>query len=187
MSFLGFKPAAGLFYMLVYTSKHILKFTGVDFKRDISTLTFMIKNKLHCRRASAEDVPAMSEIRLAVKENVLSNPARISHQMYLDYLEILGRGWVCESNGIILGFSYAAKEDSSIWALFVRPECEGLGAGKALLALAVEWLFSLGNETVTLGTTANTRADRFYQQQGWERGEMKDDVEVYYTLHLSTV
>jgi GNAT superfamily N-acetyltransferase len=143
----------------------------------------MMKNNLHFRRATIEDIPSMSEIRLAVKENVLSNPARVTHQMYLDYLDLLGRGWVCESDGALIGFSYAAKEDSSIWALFVRPECEGVGAGKVLLALAVEWLFSLGNTTVTLGTSANTRADRFYQRQGWSRGEMKDAVEVYYTLH----
>ena len=141
-----------------------------------------MKNKLHCRRATLEDIPSMSEIRLAVKENVLSNPARVTHQMYVDYLELSGRGWVCESNGAIIGFSYAATEDSSIWALFVRPECEGVGAGKALLALAADWLFSLGNETVTLGTAANTRADRFYLRQGWSRGEMKDAVEVYYYL-----
>lgn len=141
-----------------------------------------MKNNLHCRRATIEDIPLMSEIRLAVKENVLSNPARVTRQMYLDYLDHLGRGWVCECDGAIIGFSYAAIEDASIWALFVRPECEGLGAGKALLAHAVEWLFSLGNEKVTLGTSANTRADRFYQRQGWLRGEMKDAVEVYYTL-----
>lgn len=142
-----------------------------------------MKNKLNYRLATVADIPVLTEIRLAVKENALSNPARVPYQVYVDYLELLGRGWVCEEKGEIIGFSYAAKEDSSIWALFVRPECEGLGAGKALLALAVEWLFSLGNSTVTLGTAANTRADRFYQRQGWSRGEMKDAVEVYYTLH----
>lgn len=137
--------------------------------------------------ATLADIPRMMEIRLAVKENVLSNPARVPYQMYVDYLELLGRGWVCEREGEIIAFSYAAKEDASIWALFVRPDCEGLGAGKTLLALAVEWLFSVGNETVTLGTAANTRADRFYQRQGWARGEMKDAVEVYYSLQKTVL
>ncbi len=139
-------------------------------------------NKTVFRLATVADIPAMSGIRIAVRENALSNPARITRQMYEDYLERLGRGWVCEFNNEIIGFSYAAKEDSSIWALFVHPDREGLGAGKALLQLAVDWLFSLGNETVTLGTQANTRADRFYSSQGWLRGEMKDDVEILYTL-----
>ncbi|MDO8179817.1 MAG: GNAT family N-acetyltransferase [Undibacterium sp.] len=146
-----------------------------------------MKNQLNYRMATVADIPRLMEIRLAVKENVLSNPARVPYQMYVDYLQLLGRGWVCEREGEIIAFSYAAKEDASIWALFVRPDCEGLGAGKALLALAVEWLFSLGNETVTLGTAANTRADRFYQRQGWARGEMKDAVEVYYTLSRSQI
>lgn len=141
-----------------------------------------MQDNLIFRLATRSDIPAMSQIRLAVKENVLSNPARITPQMYVDYLELLGRGWVCESNGEIIGFSYAAKQDASIWALFTKPEREGLGAGKGLLQLAVDWLFSLGNEKVVLGTAAGTRADRFYQRQGWIRGEMKDAVEVVYTL-----
>lgn len=141
-----------------------------------------MQNNLIFRTATRADIPAMAQIRLAVKENALSNPARITPQMYEDYLELLGRGWICESAGEIIGFSYAAKQDASIWALFVRPECEGQGAGKGLLKTAVEWLFSLGHQRVTLGTAANTRADRFYARQGWIRGAMKDAVEVVYTL-----
>lgn len=137
---------------------------------------------LHYRIATLADIPAMMDIRLAVKENVLSNPARVPYQMYVDYLDYLGRGWVCERAGQIIAFSYAAKADSSIWALFVQPECEGLGAGKTLLTLATDWLFSLGNDSVSLGTTVDTRADRFYARQGWLRGEMKDDIEVEYRL-----
>lgn len=143
----------------------------------------MVQN-FNFRQATLSDIEAMSKIRLSVKENVLSNPARVTRQMYEDYLGPLGRGWVCEIDGKIVGFSYAAKEDSSIWALFVLPEYEGRGAGKGLLKLAVEWLFSLGNEEVKLGTAANTRADRFYAAQGWTRGEMKDDVEVWYSLKM---
>lgn len=127
----------------------------------------------------------MMTIRLAVKENVLSNPALVTHQMYLDYLDTLGRGWVCERAGEIIGFSYAAREDSSIWALFISPEHEGCGAGQGLLKLATDYLFSLGNETIKLGTAANTRADRFYAAQDWIRGDMKNAVEVGYTLHKS--
>ena len=124
----------------------------------------------------------MSRIRLAVRENVLSNPARITEAMYRDYLDALGRGWVAEQDGEIIGFSYADRTDSSIWALFVDPRREGLGAGRQLLQLAVDWLFEIGHPQVSLGTQAHTRADRFYAAQGWTRGEMKDDVEVWYRL-----
>ena len=125
----------------------------------MSALTF--------RRATVDDIPAMSRIRLAVRENALSNPACITEAMYRDYLDAHGRGWVAEDDGGIIGFSYADRTDASIWALFVDPEREGLGAGKRLLRLAVDWLFEIGNDEVRLGTAAATRADRFYAAQGW--------------------
>jgi ribosomal protein S18 acetylase RimI-like enzyme len=124
----------------------------------------------------------MSRIRLAVKENTLSDPSFITRQMYLDYLDKLGRGWVCENAGQIVGFSYAAHDDSSIWALFVLPEQEGLGIGKQLLSLATAYLFDLGNDHIKLGTTPDTRADRFYNALSWERGIMKNSKEVAYVL-----
>ena len=124
----------------------------------------------------------MSRIRLAVRENVLSNPARITEAMYRDYLDALGRGWVAEQDGAVIGFSYADSTDSSIWALFVDPAREGRGAGKRLLRLAVDWLFEIGHPEVRLGTQAHTRADRFYAAQGWTREDMKDEIEVWYRL-----
>ena len=138
-------------------------------------------SELVLRRATVADIPAMSRIRLAVRENALSNPARITGQMYRDYLDALGRGWVAELHGEIVGFSYADRT-GSIWALFVDPPREGLGAGKRLLRLAVDWLFEIGFDEIRLGTAANTRADRFYAAQGWTREDMKDDVEVWYRL-----
>jgi GNAT superfamily N-acetyltransferase len=121
------------------------------------------------RQAASRDIPAMSKIRLAVTENVLSNPGRITTQMYEDYLALLGRGWVAEIDGVVAGFSYANKTDGSIWALFISPEHEGQGLAKRLLELAVTWLFEQGLEAVHLSTGADTRADRFYAMQGWTR------------------
>jgi len=142
-----------------------------------------VAETLNFRPATLADIPAMSAIRIAVQENRLSNPARITRQMYEDYLHRLGRGWVCELAGEIIAFSYAAAEDASIWALFTQPGREGLGAGQQLLRLAVAWLFGLGHQSVLLGTEANTRADRFYAAQGWARGAMRpDSTEVDYSL-----
>lgn len=138
--------------------------------------------RIEYRRATSADIPAMSAIRLAVRENVLSDPRKVTLAMYEDYLDRLGRGWVAEVDGVVVGFAYGARADASIWALFVRPEHERKGIGKRLLALATEWLFAVGAERVVLSTEAATRADRFYAAQGWTRGAMKDDVEVTYTL-----
>jgi GNAT superfamily N-acetyltransferase len=133
------------------------------------------------RRANSQDIPAMSKIRLAVRENTLSDPGRITQKMYEDYLELSGRGWVAEVDGVIAGFSYANRTNSSIWALFVSPEHEGQGLAKALLKLATEWLFELGEESVRLSTGTGTRADRFYALQGWTRERVEGN-EAFYLL-----
>lgn len=130
------------------------------------------------RRARSADIPAMSRIRLSVRENVLSDPKRVTAQMYEDYLEKDGRGWVAEIGGEIAAFCYADKNDGSIWALFVDPEKEGRGLAKTLLHLAVDWIFEIGHASAKLDTGAHTRADRFYALQGWTRrqlGEAKVD------------
>lgn len=133
------------------------------------------------RRALHGDIPAMSRIRLAVMENTLSDPARITPQMYEDFLEQSGRGWVAEQDGDIVAFCYADKINASIWALFVQPGHEGRGLGKALLGLAVDWLFELGHARAHLTTGAGTRADRFYAAQGWVR-EPADGLDIAYSL-----
>ncbi|WP_307730920.1 GNAT family N-acetyltransferase [Pseudoduganella chitinolytica] len=126
------------------------------------------------RRATAADIPAMSAIRLAVTENVLSDPSRVTLAMYEDYLDRAGRGWVAELDGTIAAFCYADRADASIWALFVQPGYEGRGMAKHLLGLATDWLFAQGHERIRLATGAGTRADRFYAAQGW-RGSPRDD------------
>jgi GNAT superfamily N-acetyltransferase len=137
------------------------------------------------RRAKSYDIPAMSVIRLAVRENILSDPNRITRQMYEDYLELLGRGWVVEIGGDVVGFSYADKTNSSIWALFISPNHEGKGLAKQLLNMATGWLFDQGQECVRLSTGMGTRADRFYGLQGWTRERVEGN-DAFYLLVAST-
>ena len=134
------------------------------------------------REATVADVPAMSEVRLSVRENVLSDPRKVTREMYVAYLGEAGKGWLCEEGGEVVGFSVASLADASIWALFVRPEHEGRGVGARLLRLATDWLFRMGASSITLGTEAGTRADTFYERQGWQRGEIKQGGEVTYLL-----
>ena len=134
------------------------------------------------REANAEDIPALSEIRLSVTENVLSDPCKVTPEMYAAYLSVLGKGWLCEVEGEVVGFCVASLKDASIWALFVKPGHEGRGVGTRLLSLATNWLFGMGASSISLSTGVHTRADRVYERLGWKRGEVKADGEVSYRL-----
>lgn len=143
-----------------------------------------LQHALSLRRAVSADIPAMSTIRLAVAENTLSDPTRITPAMYEDFLENAGRGWVAEHDGQVVAFCYADQAKGSIWALFVRPDNEGKGLGRALLEQASDWLFASGHEAIHLTTGAGTRADRFYAKQGWLRS-VENANDVGYTLMKS--
>jgi GNAT superfamily N-acetyltransferase len=119
------------------------------------------------RLATVSDVPAMHRLRLQVRENVLSDPSRITEAMTADAITVSGRGWVCEEHGKILGFSIARDKDPSIWALFTLPGEEGRGIGHALHEAAVDWLWLLGAQRIWLTTEPGTRAERFYRERGW--------------------
>lgn len=140
---------------------------------------------MNFREARVEDIPALFEVRLSVRENVLSDPRKVTREMCVDYLGESGKGWLCEIEGEVVGFCIASMKDASIWALFVKPSHEGRGIGKRLLRLATDWLFEMNVESIVLSTDAHTRADRFYEEQGWQRGEMRPDGEVCYQLNKS--
>ena len=136
------------------------------------------------RQATSNDIPSMSTIRRSVTQNGLADPARISTRMYEEYLEKSGRGWVAETEGEVVAFCYADRDNASIWALFVSPAHEGRGFAKTLLKLAAEWLFDMGHDCICLSTAAGTRADRFYAAQGWRR-KADSGSEVVYQLAKS--
>jgi GNAT superfamily N-acetyltransferase len=108
----------------------------------------------------------MHVVRLAVRENRLSDPERVTEAEYRAALAETGCTWVVEADGEIAAFATGYR-DGSIWALFVHPDHEGRGYGKALHATMVDWLWSLGHARLRLTTDPGTRAERFYVSQGW--------------------
>ena len=118
------------------------------------------------RLARRADIPAMHRVRLAVRENRLSDPCRVTPADYLPAITELGRGWVAESSGLIVGFSVGYRS-GNIWALFVDPCHEGRGYGKALHSAMVSWLWAQGLRQLWLTTAAGTRAEGFYRALGW--------------------
>ena len=123
------------------------------------------------REAVDDDIEAMQEVRLSVLENKISYPNLLPASLYHHYLNEIGKGWVCEDAGYIVGFSVACLKDGTIWALFVKPGWEGRGAGKRLLEKATRWLFENGVAEVSLGTAPALAPTGFTGCRGGREGE----------------
>jgi GNAT superfamily N-acetyltransferase len=108
------------------------------------------------------------ETRAAVRENRLSDSSKIAVADYLWFIDNSAI-WVWEDSGQILGFSAGDPRDGSIWALFVAPDGEGRGIGRALLRRACDGLRAAGHRRAVLGTEPGTRAEGFYLREGWSR------------------
>ncbi|SES27428.1 GNAT family N-acetyltransferase [Pedobacter rhizosphaerae] len=121
------------------------------------------------REAKITDIPEIQIVRHTVKENTLSNPALVTDADCEDFTTQRGKGWVCDIDGQIVGFSIVDLKDHNVWALFLRPEHEGKGIGKTLHRLMMDWYFSQTKEMIWLGTAPNTRAEAFYSLQGWKK------------------
>jgi ribosomal protein S18 acetylase RimI-like enzyme len=119
------------------------------------------------REATIEDIPQIQFVRNSVKENMLSNPTLVSDEDCKIYLTEKGKGWVCEIDKNIIGFSIVDVKDKNVWALFVHPEFEAKGIGKKLYDMMLNWYFNQTKETVWLSTAPNTRAEKFYGKAGW--------------------
>lgn len=120
------------------------------------------------REAVVEDIAQIQIVRHLVKENVLSDPALVPDADVEDYIIRRGKGWVCETDGKIVGFAIADLEDHNIWALFLDPEYEKRGIAKQLHRTMLNWYFSQTENTVWLSTGHSTRAETFYRMQGWQ-------------------
>lgn len=118
------------------------------------------------REALAADVPAMHAIRLRVRENRLSDPRVVVEQDYHDFMARDTMSWVCEVDGAIAGFAMVDVEKHNLWALFVAPEQERQGIGKALHDVLCTAYFQR-NDHLRLSTDPNTRANGFYLKAGY--------------------
>ncbi len=140
--------------------------------------------KMSIRQAVVADISDMHRVRMSVRENMLSDSRRVTPEMYREHLNEVGRGWVHEQDGRIVGFAVANLESCSVWALFVDPAWEGRGIGRALLGTLVEWLHAQGTNKVTLCTEPGTRAASFYEVAGWKFKHIDESGEAIYELFL---
>ncbi|MCE3074339.1 GNAT family N-acetyltransferase [Chryseobacterium gwangjuense] len=134
---------------------------------------------MEIREARIEDIPQIQIVRNSVKENTLSDPGLVTDKDCEEFLFERGKGWVCEIDHQIVGFSIVDMKENNIWALFLHPDSEKKGIGRKLHDVMLNWYFEQTKENVWLGTLPHTRAEEFYRKSGWKevgshgKGEIK--------------
>lgn len=136
------------------------------------------------RQAEEADIPALMTIRAAVRENILSDPSKVTIEDYRWFIKHAPL-WLWEDNGIIKGFSAGDPRDSTIWAQFVDPSYERRGIGRALLAHTCEAMRAAGHGRLALSTEAGTRAEGFYRTAGWRKTGISADGEILFMIDLN--
>ncbi len=134
------------------------------------------------REATPFDIPELHAIRMAVKENILSDPALVTEADYTRFLTSEGKGWVCEMDGKITGFAILDLGKHNIWALFVSPDHEGKGIGRKLHDTMLNWYFAKNSHPLNLSTDPNTKAERFYRKAGWRETGIEPNKEIAFEI-----
>lgn len=136
------------------------------------------------RAARIEDIETLFRIRTSVVENHQSReelaelgvtPATVAEMLQTDCC-----AWIAESHGDAIAFSMANATEKTIFAMFVLPGFEGLGAGRQLMQQAEQWLWSQGAEQIWLltGSDPQLRAYGFYLHLGWVPVGVESDGQV---------
>ena len=126
------------------------------------------------RAITTRDIPSIFEVRVATDENKFTyeelerfdiTPESVEQKLKATY-----RGWLCETDGDVVGFVIANKQTGEIWVIAVLPEYINKGIGTQLLNLAEHWLISSGknNFWLTTDTDKSLRAYSFYLKNGWK-------------------
>ncbi|MGG5207470.1 GNAT family N-acetyltransferase [Chryseobacterium sp. MIQD13] len=137
---------------------------------------------IEIREARPEDIPQIQIVRNSVKENTLSDPALVTDADCKEFLFERGKGWVCEIESKIVGFSIVDLKENNIWALFMHPDFENLGIGRKLHDSMLDWYFEQTKEDLWLGTSPHTRAEIFYRKSGWTETGMYGKGEIKFEM-----
>ncbi|MDJ1185276.1 GNAT family N-acetyltransferase [Roseofilum casamattae] len=133
------------------------------------------------RIASTKDVETLFAIRTSVIENYQSRAELAELGITVDSVtEILktdGRAWIAEIEGKAVAFAIASSTEHTIFGMFVHPQFENRGLGRALMQRAEEWLWEQGCAEIWLLTGNNPmlRAYGFYLHLGWTPVEVETE------------
>lgn len=138
------------------------------------------------REAQIADIPQIQIVRNAVTENTLSDPELVPDADVKDYITRKGKGWVCEIDINIVGFSIVSIVTKNVWALFIQPGFERRGIGRKLHDEMLGWYFNQTNETIWLGTSPGTRAEHFYRKAGWVETGVHGNGEIKFEMSVAS-
>jgi GNAT superfamily N-acetyltransferase len=139
--------------------------------------------ELTFRETLPSDVVRLFSVRARTRENPISKeqlaelgitPEAIAGDVASGRI----KGWICSHDSDLVGFCNGDGETGEILVLAVLPEYEGRGIGSKLLAHVVEWLRSVGFNTLWLAASsdAGIRAHGFYRSLGWRpNGEIDEN------------
>jgi GNAT superfamily N-acetyltransferase len=131
------------------------------------------------REISTRDIPALFDVRTAVRENAYTREGLysegITEPAVENMLRTSHRGWLCECDSEVVGFAMANRETAEFWVIAVLPEYERRGIGSKLLNLAENWLWEIAWKEIWLWTSLDTRlrAYSFYKKHGWIDAEVQ--------------
>jgi ribosomal protein S18 acetylase RimI-like enzyme len=126
------------------------------------------------RDMELDDIPAAFSVRTSTRENPLTlveleEDYELTPETLASAMLSTAKGWVCEADGKVVGFSMGDSTNAELTVIAVLPDYEGRGIGKRLLSEVENWLFSLGHKELWLVTTPDPdlRAYNFYVKRGW--------------------
>jgi len=139
------------------------------------------------REMTTSDIPDVFAVRVSTVENDVTNREleeeyELTPDSLADAMQIPAKGWVCETEGKIVGFAMENSDNGELTVIAVLGEFERRGIGETLLATVRDWLFQSGHNETWLVTTPNPnfRAYGFYLSQGWTAtGEIIEDEEKF--------
>ena len=133
---------------------------------------------MNFREITSADLPALFLVRIDPVENRATleglKSFGISIESLTQRLATTHKGWLCEIDGVPIGFTIGNGSTGELEVFAVLRAYEGKGIGSKLLALAQDWLWSRGCETLWLYTSPKpTRAFKLYSKFGWKDSGMR--------------
>jgi GNAT superfamily N-acetyltransferase len=138
------------------------------------TIWVKVNMDLVFRETLPSDIEGLFSVRARTRENAFSKemlasigitPESIAEQMASGRM----KGWVCVDSSSLVGFCNGDAETGEVLVLAVLSGYEGRGIGRRLLSRVVEWLRSVGSDTIWLAASPDKsmRAHGFYRSLGW--------------------